>query len=131
MPMRNSMRLSAATPLFRSGIAYCTSTAQRTASTTLANSTSRPSPVVLTMRPRCSAIFRIDNLAAQRFEAFERPLLVHPHQPRIARDIGGEDRGRRHVWLMSLRPPPGAGLLSRTLDARRCANASHAAPQRL
>src|SRR5438105_2799393 len=56
MPMRNSMRLSVATPVSRSGIACCTSTAQRTASTTLANSTSRPSPVVLTMRPWCSAI---------------------------------------------------------------------------
>jgi hypothetical protein len=42
-------------------IARCTSTAQRTASTTLANSTSSPSPVVLTMRPRCSAIFASTN----------------------------------------------------------------------
>jgi hypothetical protein len=31
--------------------------AQRNASTTLENSTSKPSPVVLTMRPRCSVIF--------------------------------------------------------------------------
>ena len=37
--------------------------------------------------------FRIDELAAQRFEAFERAFLVRPHQPRIARHIGGEDRG--------------------------------------
>ena len=35
----------------RSSIARCTSAAQRTASTTLANSASTPSPVVLTMRP--------------------------------------------------------------------------------
>ena len=48
--------LSAGTPALRSAMPRCTSTAQRTASTTLANSTSRPSPVVLTMRPRCSAI---------------------------------------------------------------------------
>ena len=41
----------------RAGIACCTAMAQRTASTTLANSTSNPSPVVLTMRPWCSAIF--------------------------------------------------------------------------
>ena len=39
----------------------CTSTAQRTASTTLANSTNSPSPVVLTMRPRCSAIIGSTN----------------------------------------------------------------------
>ena len=38
-------------PAFRSGISCCTATAQRTASTTLANSSSRPSPVVFTMRP--------------------------------------------------------------------------------
>ena len=38
--------------------------------------------------------FRVDQLAAQRFEAFERALLVRPHQPRIPRHIGGEDRGQ-------------------------------------
>src|SRR5438309_5616040 len=37
--------------------------------------------------------FRIEELAAQRFEPFERALLVRPHQPRIPRHIGGEDRG--------------------------------------
>ncbi len=36
---------------------------------------------------------RIDKLAAQRFEAFERAFLVRPHQPRIPRHVGGEDRG--------------------------------------
>ena len=36
---------------------------------------------------------RIEELAAQRFEAFERAFLVRPHQPRIAAHIGGEDRG--------------------------------------
>jgi hypothetical protein len=36
---------------------------------------------------------RIEELAAQRFQAFERALLVRPHQPRIPRHIGGEDRG--------------------------------------
>ncbi len=36
---------------------------------------------------------RIEKLAAQRLEAFERAFLVRPHQPRIPRHIGGEDRG--------------------------------------
>jgi hypothetical protein len=36
---------------------------------------------------------RIEELAAQRLEAFERAFLVRPHQPRIPRHIGGEDRG--------------------------------------
>src|SRR6516225_2146345 len=91
MPMRNSIRLSAATPVFRSGIACCTATAQRTASTTLANSTNRPSPVddaAVMLRDS-----RIDELMAQRFEAFERAFLVRPHQPRIPGHIGGKDRG--------------------------------------
>jgi hypothetical protein len=34
---------------------------------------------------------RIDKLAAERFEAFERAFLVRPHEPRIARHIGGEN----------------------------------------
>jgi hypothetical protein len=38
--------------------------------------------------------FRIDKLAAQCFEAFERAFLIRPHQPRVPRHIGGEDRGK-------------------------------------
>jgi hypothetical protein len=37
--------------------------------------------------------FRIEELAAQRLEAFERAFLVRSHQPRIPRHIGSEDRG--------------------------------------
>jgi hypothetical protein len=37
--------------------------------------------------------FRIEELAAQCFEAFERAFLIRPHQPRIPRHIGGQDRG--------------------------------------
>jgi hypothetical protein len=37
---------------------------------------------------------RIDELAAMRFEAFERAFFVGSHQPRVARHIGGEDRGK-------------------------------------
>ena len=36
--------------------------------------------------------FRIDELMTQRFEAFQRAFLVRPHQPRITRHIGGQDR---------------------------------------
>src|SRR5580693_2360778 len=50
-PIRNSMRLSGATPALRSTIALWTSMAQFTASTTLRNSRMLPSPVRLTMRP--------------------------------------------------------------------------------
>jgi hypothetical protein len=37
--------------------------------------------------------FRIQELAAQRLEAFERAFFIRPHQPRIPRHIGSEDRG--------------------------------------
>jgi len=36
---------------------------------------------------------RINQFAAMRLEAFERALLIRPHQARIARHVGGEDRG--------------------------------------
>ena len=58
---------------------------------------------------------RIEELMAQRLEAFERAFLVRPHQPRIPRHIGGEDRGevaggghsgsptRRNAWPSAAR----------------------------
>ena len=36
---------------------------------------------------------RIDKLPQMRLEAFVRALLIRPHQPRIPRHIGSEDRG--------------------------------------
>jgi len=36
---------------------------------------------------------RIDQLAADRLEPRQRPLLVRSDQPRVARHIGGKDRG--------------------------------------
>jgi len=36
--------------------------------------------------------FRIEELAAQRFEAFERAALIGADQPRIPRHVGREDR---------------------------------------
>src|SRR3984893_7966695 len=101
MPMRNSMRLSAPTPAFRSGIACCTATAQRTASTTLANSTSMPSPVVLTTRPWCSAIF---GSTSSRRTALRRSSVPSSSAP-ISREYPATSAARiaarRRVWLMS------------------------------
>ena len=68
--------------------------AQRTASTALANSTSAPSPVVLTMRPRCSAILGSIEFAAARFERCESAFLVNAHQAAVAGDIGRENGGQ-------------------------------------
>src|SRR5206468_8880277 len=101
MPMRNSMRLSAPTRVFRSGIACCTATAQRTASTTLANSTSRPSPVILTMRPLCSAIF--GSRSSWR-NALRRSSVPSSSAP-ISREYPATSAARiaasRRVWLIS------------------------------
>jgi ABC-type branched-subunit amino acid transport system ATPase component len=56
MPTRNSMRRSGGRPALRSTMPFCISMAQRTASTTLRNSTRLPSPVRFTMRPLCTAM---------------------------------------------------------------------------
>ena len=69
-----------------------TSIAQRTASTTLRNSMRLPSPVRLTMRPRCSGDGRIDEIAAQRAKMRQNAILVRPGQATIADDIGDQDR---------------------------------------
>jgi hypothetical protein len=37
---------------------------------------------------------RIDQLPQMRPEALVRALLIRSHQPRVARHIGGEDRGK-------------------------------------
>ena len=78
MPMRKSSRLSGATPALRSAMPRCTSTAQRTASTTLENSSNRPSPVVLTMRPSCSAILGSMSSRRWAFSAASVPLSSTP-----------------------------------------------------
>src|SRR5579864_7988553 len=44
------------------------------------------------MRPLCCLTIGVAELAADRLQG-ERPFLVRPHQPRIPRVIGGEDRG--------------------------------------
>ncbi len=86
------MRRSSGTPALRSTMPFCTSIAQRTASTTLRNSMRLPSPVRLTTRPRCAAIAGINQIAAQRPEPRERSLLVGAGEPAVADDIGDQDR---------------------------------------
>ena len=57
IPTRKVMRLSSGVSVLRSIIPRWISTAQCTASTTLGNSASSPSPVFFTTRPWCSEIF--------------------------------------------------------------------------
>src|SRR5690242_14905589 len=56
IPIRNAMRRSAAVCASRAARSRCTARPQRTASTTLGNSTRMPSPVVLMTRPRLVAM---------------------------------------------------------------------------
>ena len=100
--MRNSIRSGAGIPTLRPAIACCTSIAQRTASTTLANSTSNPSPVVLTIPAAMCGDLGIDQFApdapsgvpaclprrrpsadcSRQYRPPGSPLTVAPHAPR-------------------------------------------------
>src|SRR5262249_24471533 len=66
----------------------CTSTAQRTAFTTLRNSSSSPSPVVLTMRPLWFVTAGSTYFLAKSLQRRQRAALVPLHQPRVPRDVG-------------------------------------------
>ena len=103
--MRNSMRLSSATPALRSTMACWTSIAQRTASTTLRNSITLPSPVRLTMRPWCTEIVGIDQVAAERPQPRQNPVFVCPGKPRIADHVGHQDRGELSGLAHGAMPP--------------------------
>src|SRR5271165_3152848 len=91
MPIQNSMRRSWATPALRSTIAFCASMAQRTASTTLRNLTSAPSPV----RLNTSVVHGdggIDEIAAQSSEPRQGAILVRAGKATETDHIGGKDR---------------------------------------
>jgi hypothetical protein len=59
-------------------IPRCTSTAHRTAPTTLENSAKKPSPVFFTIRPRCSAIFGLTSSARCAFSRSSSPPHPRP-----------------------------------------------------
>jgi hypothetical protein len=52
--------------------------------------------------------FRIEELAAQRLEAFERALLIRPISREYPATSAARIAARRRVWLMSPVPRPGA-----------------------
>jgi hypothetical protein len=47
---------------------------------------------VLYSSPAVLFDLRVNKLTAMQLEPFVRSLLIGTHQPRVARDIGGEDR---------------------------------------
>src|SRR5215471_12772516 len=82
------------------GHARWTSTAHRTASTTLTNSAKKPSPVFLTIRPRYSAIF---GLTSSPRWAFSGTRDHDRHRPGRGSPAAGarprSSRGRAHSVL--------------------------------
>jgi hypothetical protein len=111
MPMRNSMRLSAGTVAFRSAMPACISVAQRSASTTLPNSTSSPSPVVLTSRPLCAAIIGSISSPRMAFSLVRVPPSSAPISREYPATSAAKIAARRRVVVI----PPA----SRPCKARR------------
>ena len=90
--MRNSMRRSGGRPALRSTIPVCTLMAQRTASTTLRNSTMAPSPVRLTTRPLWTAIVRVNQIAAERPQPRQYPILIGASEPAVSDHVRHQNR---------------------------------------
>jgi hypothetical protein len=91
--MRNSMRLSAPTPgvplghclLHRDRAAHCIDDAGKLDQQAVTGGLDDAAAML--------GDFRIEELTAQRIQAFEGAFLVRPHQPRIPRHISGQDCG--------------------------------------
>jgi hypothetical protein len=109
-PMRKTMRFASVTSALRATMPRWITTAQPTASTTLANSTSAPSPVVLTMRPRWVAI--AGSMSARRW-AFSAPNVPTSSTliSRLYPTISEARMAASRRWMESLEslckgPPP-------------------------
>ena len=81
-------------PWLAASMASCSATAHSTASTALANSTSTPSPITLTMRPRCLAISGLEDVPSTGLEGGQRTGLVRLHEAAVADHIGGQNGGK-------------------------------------
>ena len=93
MPIRNWIHRAGASALRRPSGPGCRRRTA-TASATLWNSTSMPSPVVLTMRPVVGDR-GIDELEAMRLEPRERSRLVDFHEPAVADHVGRQNGRQR------------------------------------
>src|SRR5580698_8124197 len=98
------MRLSPGVSALRSTISFWIAIAHSTAATMEGNSSSTPSPVVLTMRP-----LKLATIGSATSRCSLTARLVLAHQARVADDVGGEDRGEA----------PGGGHCSGTPALRR------------
>jgi len=97
MPMRNSIRLSGATvrdvALTQTLLAPLSHS--RNASTYCPNSISRPSPLVLTIRPIMPLDAGCDQLCPDRPQALQAARLIGADQPRIAHHVAARMAARR------------------------------------
>jgi len=119
MPTRYSTRLSLAIVALRSAIPACTSAAQRSASTTLPNSTSSPSPVVLTSLPLCAAIVRSISSARMAFSAWRVPPSSAPISREYPATSAAKIAARRRVAVILPASPPCADQRSTWSQTRR------------
>ena len=85
--MRNSMRRSGGRPALRSTMPFCTSMAQRTASTTLRNSMMTAVAGALHHAPVMDGDGRVDQIAAERPQPRQCPLLVGASKPAVSDHI--------------------------------------------
>jgi hypothetical protein len=97
-------------------------TAQRTASTMLANSTKSPSPVVLTMRPRYSAIFGSDTWRRSAVTAPRVPSSP-PRSAANSRDIGRQDRHQPPLDLPGIHGVDATAISPSTIVCAWCSTA--------
>ena len=105
----------------------CHWVAQRNASTTLENSTSKPSPVVLTMRPRCSVIFGSISSARIDLSRLRVPSSSAPISREYPATSAAKIAARRRVAVMIPRPQLDAGPRGRTRGPRGCEKADRLA----
>ena len=94
------MRRSGGSPALRSTMPFCTSMAQRTASTTLRNSMMAAIAGALHDAAMMHGDGRVDQIAPERAQPRKRPLLVGTGKPAVSgyvrRKNGCEFAGLRH-----------------------------------
>ena len=95
------MRRSSGTPALRSTMAFCTSMAQRTASTTLRNSTIDAVAGALDDAPVMHGDGRVDQIAAQRPQPRQDAILVRAGEPAVADHVRAKNRRKFSVPLIA------------------------------
>ena len=128
--MRSSMRLSAPTAgvplrhrlLHRDGAAHCIDDAGKLRQHAVAGGLDDAAVML--------GDLRIDELMAQRFEAFVRAFLIRPISREYPATSAARIAARRRVWVMSPRLPLAARPRGKARDALGFGTVERAAPRR-